>query len=217
MPSYRFQNELDDRIYATSQDRIRHEKDHYVRQIDSRWTRDTSTAPFIGVAISGGGSRAANFGAAVLQYLDELGILQHVTAISSVSGGSLAAAYYVLKRPHSTSEWSEFRERMRTNFIEEWARRIFLSPANWLRFLLTDYSRTDVLASVFDDKLFGRAKFSQLTNDSPRLFINATSLSQGGEQVTFTNQYFSFLKSRSDSYPISYGVTASGVFPGVFP
>src|SRR6185369_12923608 len=41
---------------------------------------------FIGVAISGGGSRAANFSAAALLELDRLGILQHTAATSSVSG-----------------------------------------------------------------------------------------------------------------------------------
>jgi NTE family protein len=43
---------------------------------------------FIGVAISGGGSRAANFSAAVLIELDAIGLLAHVDAISSVSGST---------------------------------------------------------------------------------------------------------------------------------
>jgi len=52
---------------------------------------------FIGLAISGGGSRAANFGAAVMFELADLGLLHRVDAISSVSGGSIAAAYYALQ------------------------------------------------------------------------------------------------------------------------
>src|SRR5207247_3141189 len=44
---------------------------------------------FIGVAMSGGGSRAANFSAAVLIVILDLGILPYVTAMSSVSGSSL--------------------------------------------------------------------------------------------------------------------------------
>lgn len=51
---------------------------------------------FVGVALSGGGSRAANFSAAVLLELAELGFLRTVSAISSVSGSSLTAAYYGL-------------------------------------------------------------------------------------------------------------------------
>ena len=56
-------------------------------------SRSGSQDYFIGLALSGGGSRAANFGSAVLWELDRLGILQHVQYISTVSGGSLAGAY----------------------------------------------------------------------------------------------------------------------------
>jgi hypothetical protein len=51
---------------------------------------------FIGLAISGGGSRAANFSAAALLALDRLGFLEQVNTISSVSGGSLTTGYYGL-------------------------------------------------------------------------------------------------------------------------
>ena len=51
---------------------------------------------FIGVAISGGGSRASVFSAAVLFELQRYGLLQQVDVLSSVSGGSFTAAYYVL-------------------------------------------------------------------------------------------------------------------------
>ncbi len=60
--------------------------------------RSADTDFFIGLALSGGGSRATNFGSAVLWELDRLGILQHVQYISTVSGGSLAGAYYVTFR-----------------------------------------------------------------------------------------------------------------------
>src|SRR5204863_4300210 len=49
---------------------------------------------FVGIAISGGGSRSANYSAAVMFELQRLGLLEKVDAISSVSGGSLTAAYY---------------------------------------------------------------------------------------------------------------------------
>ena len=62
-------------------------------QVSVTRPRNASNDYFIGLAISGGGSRAANFGSAVLWELDRLGILQHVQYISTVSGGSLAGAY----------------------------------------------------------------------------------------------------------------------------
>jgi hypothetical protein len=59
----------------------------------------------IGVALSGGGSRAALFGAAGLEALaglraaDGAPLIEKISHLSSVSGGSLAAAYHALKKP----------------------------------------------------------------------------------------------------------------------
>src|SRR5262247_2463920 len=62
----------------------------------------------VGLAISGGGSRAATFAAGVLEALarvpvnDAAGqrsVLEKVQYISSVSGGSLATAYYTARKP----------------------------------------------------------------------------------------------------------------------
>src|SRR4051794_39684191 len=51
---------------------------------------------FVGLALSGGGSRSANFSAACMFELQRIGLLQRVDYISSVSGGSLTGAYYCL-------------------------------------------------------------------------------------------------------------------------
>ena len=59
----------------------------------------------VGVALSGGGSRAALFGAAGLEALGRLqapgggSVLEQVAYLSSVSGGSVAAAYYASRKP----------------------------------------------------------------------------------------------------------------------
>src|SRR5690242_20102543 len=59
----------------------------------------------IGIAISGGGSRAALFGAAGLEALAKLQIapaqslLEDVSMISSVSGGSMATSYFASVKP----------------------------------------------------------------------------------------------------------------------
>ena len=51
----------------------------------------------VGLALSGGGFRAALFHIGVLARLAELDMLRHVEVISSVSGGSILAAYYYLE------------------------------------------------------------------------------------------------------------------------
>ena len=59
----------------------------------------------VGVSLSGGGSRAALFGAAGLEALGRLrapgggSVLERVGYLSSVSGGGLAAGYYALHKP----------------------------------------------------------------------------------------------------------------------
>jgi hypothetical protein len=59
----------------------------------------------VGVALSGGGSRAALFGAAGLEALARLqapgggSVLEQVGYLSSVSGGSVASTYYASQKP----------------------------------------------------------------------------------------------------------------------
>ena len=59
----------------------------------------------VGVALSGGGSRAALFGAAGLEALARVrapggaSVLEQVAYLSSVSGGSVAASYYASQKP----------------------------------------------------------------------------------------------------------------------
>ena len=52
----------------------------------------------IGLALSGGGYRAAAYHIGTLRALHQLGILDKVDVISSVSGGSITAAYYALNK-----------------------------------------------------------------------------------------------------------------------
>lgn len=66
----------------------------------------------IGVAFSGGGYRAAAYHIGVLRTLHRLGILDTVDVISSVSGGSIIAAYYAL---HFSDGYDEFEK----SFVEK--------------------------------------------------------------------------------------------------
>ena len=50
----------------------------------------------IGLCMSGGGYRAAAFHLGTLAYLDRIGLTSHLSAISTVSGGSFTGAKYIL-------------------------------------------------------------------------------------------------------------------------
>ena len=52
----------------------------------------------IGLALSGGGYRAAAYHLGTLRALHKMGLLEKVDVISSVSGGSIIAAFYLLHK-----------------------------------------------------------------------------------------------------------------------
>lgn len=197
---------------------------------------------FIGVALSGGGSRAANFSMAVLWQLEKEGLLPPSTVISSVSGGSLAAAYYALHR-HDAAwgtdiEKEKIRKHFQTDLQSRWEGRMS-SPANILYYWFTPYDRSDIMKDVLDGFLKGpmpgdlefstpvnhaqalaeRKRFRDIPlkvgeSEGFRLFINSTTLD--GRNFVFTNQIFEDLGSNLADYPIADAVMASGAFPGAF-
>jgi Patatin-like phospholipase len=169
----------------------------------------------VGLAISGGGSRAATFAAGVLEALGELKIkegggerslLERVQYISSVSGGSLATAYYAaLKPPKSESVlgdqglspayqkfFNAFKGAMQENFELPAAVRQLL--------LLRAFNPTQgaySLADVWDDKFFDGMTFTTLyererRGDSPRVILNGTSYNSGKRFVLTTLPYADF-------------------------
>ncbi|MGP8199077.1 MAG: patatin-like phospholipase family protein, partial [Limisphaerales bacterium] len=76
------------------------------------------------LCLSGGGSRAAWFSAATMLRLekveDEINLLHEVDVISSVSGGSLPAAYYCLSRdpgPYSVIRVEQLPERLPVELV----------------------------------------------------------------------------------------------------
>jgi predicted acylesterase/phospholipase RssA len=177
--------------------------------------------PFVGLAISGGGSRAAVFSWSVLEKLSELGILQHIDAISSVSGGSLAAATYALNAHelHSADDWDAMRNKLGQDLLTPWLGKL-ANPLNWGRMLTSDVERTHLMAEVFEKRFFNGATFATLERRThgPVLLLNATLASgkNAGDPFVFSYQSFADIGSRLDTYPISHAVMASGAFPGAF-
>ena len=178
---------------------------------------DLKNGIFLGIAMSGGGSRAANFSAAALLQFESLGILQQATAISSVSGSSLTAAYYGLFSEDKIHHWNaqQIRRRLVKNFELEWFWRWFL-PWNVARYWFTGFDRSDIMADVFDGNLFEDMTFGQMPKATPRILINATSLTENGALFLFTDEAFIKIGSGLDTYAVSRAVIASGAFPGAF-
>ncbi len=168
---------------------------------------------FVGLAISGGGSRSANFAAACMFQLERIGLLQRVDYISSVSGGSLTAAYYCLN--HEGWNPRDVQNKLTHSFASDIWFQGFL-PWNMFALMFTDYDRSDLLAQTLRDNLFtnhGKQQtFADLLPDRPRLLINATDM-QSSRRFVFCNQTFDEINTDLAKYPIAYAVAASSSVP----
>jgi predicted acylesterase/phospholipase RssA len=192
------------------------------KQNDTRAALFTDRPPqdadgcFVGLSLSGGGSRSAAFSAACMFQLERVGILQNVDYISTVSGGSLPGAYYCLQG----ADWNPgtVQAKMTHEFATDLVVQTFYLPWNWCALLFGDYNRSDILAEAFNDVLYSRGgkslTFADLRPDRPRLLINATNL-QSGRRFIFCNESFNQINSDLTRYPISYAVAASSAVPVV--
>jgi len=168
---------------------------------------------FLALTISGGGSRAANFGAAVMLELQQRGLLEQVDVISGVSGGTLPAVYYGLGDKAGTFTESAVREAFGYDFQSSWIRRWFL-PHNIFRYWLTDFTRSDIMVQVFNNRLYHKASFADL-RPRPKILLNAT-IHNDHTRFTFTDDRFAALNSILATYHVANAVNASSAFPGAF-
>lgn len=168
---------------------------------------------FVALALSGGGSRAANFGAAVMLELKHRHLLDQVDVISAVSGGTLPAVYYGLGEKAGAFTEPEVREALGYNFQASWIRRWFL-PQNIFRYWFSDFTRSDIMVQVFNDRLYHEATFADL-GLHPRILLNAT-VHNDNTRFTFTDERFAGLHSVLARYRVANAVNASSAFPGVF-
>jgi len=168
---------------------------------------------FLALTISGGGSRAANFGAAVMLELRQRGLLEQVDVISGVSGGTLPAVYFGLGDKAGAFTEPAVREAFGYDFQSSWIRRWFL-PHNIFRYWLSDFTRSDIMVQVFNNRLYHKASFADL-QPRPKILVNAT-IHNDHTRFTFTDDRFAMLNSILATYHVANAVNASSAFPGAF-
>jgi hypothetical protein len=162
-----------------------------------------SSEELVGIAISGGGSRAAIFASYVLEELARIdlgppqqpaSLLERVQYISSVSGGSLSAAYYSMAKPGRgepvlaadglSPAYQKFFRDYHAAMQSSW------EEALWQVTLSGATRRAQFIGRRWDEELFHNATFSDLrrreeAGDTPRLIMNGTSWDTG-QRVAFT-------------------------------
>ncbi len=156
----------------------------------------------VAVAVSGGGSRSAVFAAAVMRELyrqvklpDGRSIVDEIDVMSGVSGGSLASAYWCVKKPEKTSIDTEsydsffasYRADMKRNIEAE----VITRPFQFYRNFLKPGEKGYLLRSALDDLFFSGITFGELArreqeHSCPVLIMNGTILDTGGKFL-FTN------------------------------
>ena len=173
----------------------------------------------IGLALSGGGIRAAVFHLGALARLARQSLLENIAFLSTVSGGSLSVA---LVRACSGNSWPG-NDAFLEHTIPQ-ARRLLtsrgLDHAYLRRVLLTPWAlrhgRAGALAGALQDCWSVAGLLSDLPDD-PRWIINATCYETG--------KNWRFMKKRMGDYatgyvaspriPIAQAVAASSAVPGL--
>lgn len=173
----------------------------------------------VALSFSGGGMRAAAFSFGVLMGLDAIhgeegrSLLDDVMFISSVSGGSLTAAYYGL---HGKDGLSSFREEALLRDGEADLRLSLFNPANWTRLLAGGMNDLSNLQRWLDHDVFHGATFAELVRrGGPEIWINASDMYHR-VAFPFSAGAFDFLCSDLYSLPVSVAVAASMAVPGYF-
>ncbi|MGZ9189617.1 MAG: patatin-like phospholipase family protein [Nitrospira sp.] len=169
---------------------------------------------FIGLAFSGGGSRAAVFGAAVMKELDRVGLLPQVDVLSAVSGGALPAASYALEGYRDFSFQHGFVEQIGRDFQRAMLGPWYTVPQNAIRYALTDRIPAEQVIQVLDDRLFRGATFADLNPSKPILLMNATD-ALTGEPLIISDEAFQALHRPLAPFSIARAVYMSAAYPGV--
>ena len=98
---------------------------------------DEPAEPKIGLALSGGGSRAIAFHLGCLRALHDLGILDRVRVLSTVSGGSVIGASYAMWDGSFEEFDARIRQLLRRGLVRPMIRAAFTTRAGWKAVLST--------------------------------------------------------------------------------
>lgn len=174
----------------------------------------------LGLALSGGGFRAAAFHLGTFTALKESGLLDKVDLISCVSGGSIAGGFLAANWKSGTV-LKDLATYLSTRSI---------AVSSVVGGLLSPFeTRLEKLADTYDRDLFRGKTLSSLKN-GPRIYFNATNLATGnmfffvagkglakGKDSGETLGEHESGTASASNFPISRAVAASSAFPPVFP
>jgi len=192
----------------------------------------------IGLALSGGGYRAAAYHIGALRALHKLGVLDQIDYISSVSGGAIIAAFYGLHNGNYDSFEKTFSSKLQKGVLiwpivnlvliftlvalafwygEGWG---LLGAIVLLWFVWYKVVPVSYLIAKSYDKLFFSGKTLKNLKERPVVTINATDYPTVS-QFTFSrermyNYYYGKGAFYHENFPVSKAVMASSCVPFAF-
>ena len=170
----------------------------------------------IGVALSGGGIRAAIFHLGALKYLASAKLFDSIASISTVSGASMAVALIFATNGNTWPNQEEFvhkvqpkiRKLILDNNIQAAAlRRLPFAPRYWRH-------RVNLLAKILEEKWGINGTLQDLPTN-PFWEINCTTF-ETGNNFRIRQDYMGDNKIgyvQNPTLPISHMVAASAAFP----
>jgi predicted acylesterase/phospholipase RssA len=146
----------------------------------------------VGLAASGGGSRAAYLAAAILREMrassarietgattEARSLIDQIDAVSAVSGGALTAAYFVAYGEQLRSAdvdsptWRSFLDKMALSYrLRQWYGLALIDPRVWAKYLFSNYHRGLLARDDYDATLFRGATLADLPS-RPALYLNS--------------------------------------------
>lgn len=173
----------------------------------------------IGLSFSGGGTRAAAFSYGVLKEMERIPVrgaqgpmIDRVEFVSGVSGGSVTAAYYGLRK---RAALADFRERFLLRNAEE-GLQTNLTLATLSRAVAGGINDSTGFPRWLDANLFEGATFRDLGATSrPQVWINASDI-YNRTPFVFGAVAFGAMCSNLSEYPLANAVAASAAVPVAF-
>jgi len=183
---------------------------------------ETSDRPSIGLCFSGGGFRASFYALGILRYLAEAGLIGRLTAVSAVSGGSIAAAAVA-------DRWTDFLEAgggldaflakvdgpfrstvTSKNIRRRWMLNTFAAVVPFTE------GRGGAYARTLQHNLYSHGRIADLPT-SPMFILTSTDMSKGRAfriAPGFVGSYdYDYIEPTPTSVSLGKAVAASAAFP----
>lgn len=172
---------------------------------------------------SGGGTRAMSMGYHVVEEFqkirykryaqgpgafDTTTLRDEIDYTSGVSGGAFVSGALAV---YPARDWPEFYHRAVSRNIQGTIILRLFEFWNWPRLLSPYYNRTDMASEFYHRRIFQRRTFGELPV-RPVIYINSTVLAIGTHWV-YDDEYFRYINSDLQSYPLAFACAGSSAFP----